>query len=92
MIPVSGFYNELMLQTGVHDPKIALDPKHLFELQDAQSDSELIRAFSSYNKLRNKVVFEGNVIIVGERKGRWKGRVVAALAGKKKQIGKRKKS
>lgn len=92
LIPVSGFYNELMLQTGVHDPKIALDPKHLFELQDAQSDSELIRAFSSYNKLRNKVVFEGNVIIVGERKGRWKGRVVAALAGKKKQIGKRKKS
>jgi hypothetical protein len=85
LIPVTGFYNELMLQTGVHDPNIGLDPKRLFQLPGAQNESELIRAFSSYNKLRQKVVLEGDLILAGERKLNWIQRTVAALAGKKKQ-------
>jgi hypothetical protein len=81
-----------MLQTGVQDPKIALDPKRLFELPGAHSGSELLRAFSSYNKLRNKVVLDGDLIIVGERKLNWIQRVVGALAGEKKKAGQRKES
>ena len=92
LIPVTGFYNELMLQTGVQDPKIALDPKRLFELPGTQSDSELIRVFSSYNKLRNKVVLEGELIVASEHELNWVQRVVGALAGEKKQAGQRKES
>lgn len=84
LIPVTGFYNELMLQTGVKDPKIAFDPNRLFEQQGAQAQVELIRAFSSYNRLRNKVVLEGEVIIAGQRGPNWIQRAVAALTGKKK--------
>jgi hypothetical protein len=89
LIPVTGFYNELMLQTGVHDPKIALDPNRLFQIPGAQSESELIRAFSSYNRLRNKVVLEGELIAAAEREPNWIQRTIAALAGKKKQTGER---
>jgi hypothetical protein len=87
LIPVTGFYNELMLQKGVHDPNIALDPNRLFQLPGEQSESELIRAFSSYNKIRKKVVLEGDLIVAGDRRSNWIQRTVAALAGKKKQTG-----
>jgi hypothetical protein len=92
LIPVTGFYNELMLQTGVHDPNIALNPTRLFELPGAQGDAELIRAFSSYNKLRNKVVLQGDLVVVGERKLNWIKRVAGALAGEKEKAGQRKES
>jgi hypothetical protein len=85
LIPVTGFYNELMLQARIHDPKIALDPNRLFQIPGAQREFELIRAFSSYNKLRNKVVLEGELIVAGERKPNWIQRTVAVLAGKKRQ-------
>jgi hypothetical protein len=81
LIPVTGFYNELMLQTGVKDPKIALDPKHLFDVPGAHNDFELIRAFSSYNKLRNKIVLAGELVIVEERRQKWIQRIVDAIAG-----------
>ena len=71
LIPVTGFYNELMLQMGVKDPKIALDPKRLFNIPDAQSEAELIQAFSSYDRLRNRVVLSGDLITASERKLNW---------------------
>jgi hypothetical protein len=73
-----------MQQAGIKDPNIALDPKHLFELPDTQSDSVLIRAFSSYNKLRTKVVLEGELVILRERNLNWIQRAVGAIAGEKK--------
>jgi hypothetical protein len=85
LIPVTGFYNELMLQKGIHDPKIALDPTRLFQIPGAQSESELIRAFSSYNKLRNKIVLEGELVVAGKRQPNWIQRTLAALAGKQEQ-------
>jgi hypothetical protein len=92
LIPVTGFYNELMLQTGVKDPKIALDPKRLFDVPGTHNDLELIRAFASYNKLRNKVVLSGDLIIAGGRRLNWIQRVVGALKGENKQAVKRKES
>jgi hypothetical protein len=90
LIPVTGFYNELMLQTGIHDPKIALDPKSLFELPGAYSDSDLISAFASYNQLRNKVALAGDLILAGQHKVNWIQGIVGTLTGKKKQPGHKK--
>ncbi len=87
LIPVTGFYNELMLHAGVHDPTIALDPKRLFELPGARTDAELIRAFSLYNKIRNKVVLRGDVVIVRDRKLNWIRRVIGALTKEESDAG-----
>jgi hypothetical protein len=85
LIPVTGFYNELMLQTGNKDPKVAFDPKRLFGFRGAHREPELIRSFLSYNKLRNKVVLEGDVIVAGQPILNWIRQALAALEGKKNQ-------
>ncbi len=57
-IPLTNFYNELMLHTNIRDPKIALNAKRLFtDLRD-YSDADLTKAFVSYNNLRTKVFLE----------------------------------
>jgi hypothetical protein len=61
LIPVTNFYNELMLQKQIRDPKIALNSRRLFEKLEAYSDTDLTRAFASYNRLRSKVRLEGVV-------------------------------
>jgi hypothetical protein len=55
LIPVTNFYNELMIAKGVRDSKVALESKRLFsELKDF-SDADLADAFSRYNRFRTKV-------------------------------------
>jgi hypothetical protein len=49
-IPVSNFYNEIMKFDDIKDPKIALDPKRLFNKTNEFSDKEIIAGFISYNK------------------------------------------
>jgi hypothetical protein len=71
LIPVTGFYNELMLQMGIKDPRIALDPTRLFSAPEAQSDSDMIRAFASYNRVRNKIALSGDLIIADNPKLNW---------------------
>lgn len=55
-IPVTNFYNELMLHKHIRDPKIALDAQRLFSDLQTFSDAELTMAFSTYNRLRTKIV------------------------------------
>ena len=55
LIPVTNFYNELMLHKHIRDPKKVLDSNNLFLQTDSFSDDDLADAFSSYNKLRKKV-------------------------------------
>jgi len=55
-IPVTNFYNELMLHKHIRDPRIALDAQRLFSDLQTYSDAELTRAFSTYNRLRTKIV------------------------------------
>jgi hypothetical protein len=55
LIPVTNFYNELMLQKNIRDPKVALDPTFLYTHVDEFSDVELAHAFFLYNKVRKKV-------------------------------------
>jgi hypothetical protein len=49
LVPVTNFYNELMLLKGVRDPKIALDHKRLFTDLAGFTDMELHDAFARYN-------------------------------------------
>ena len=55
LIPVTNFYNELMLHKNIRDPKIALDAKKLFMDLGDYSDGDLTYAFLTYNKIKSKV-------------------------------------
>ncbi len=55
LIPITNFYNELMLLKNIRDPKIALRPTKFFDDLDTYSDDELRMTFMNYNKLRPKV-------------------------------------
>jgi hypothetical protein len=66
-IPVSNFYNELMLHKNIRDPNIAFDFKRLFSDLHTFSDADLRRAFRSYNKIRTKVVLESDVVVEAQR-------------------------
>jgi hypothetical protein len=61
LIPVTNFYNELMLHKNIRDPKIALDAKLLFMDMEKYSDDDLTYAFLTYNTLKTKVRIEGKI-------------------------------
>ena len=54
-LPVTNYYNELMIRRGVRDPGIALKSRLLFENQAAYADEELRDAFVTYNAIRHRV-------------------------------------
>lgn len=55
LIPITNFYNELMLHKGIRDPKIALVPGLFFGNLQTYRDDELQAAFVAYNKIMKKV-------------------------------------
>ena len=61
LIPVTNFYNELMLHKNIRDARIALDSKRLFDELPHYSDADLTYAFLTYNKIKTKVHLEGIV-------------------------------
>ena len=61
LIPVTNYYNELMLHKNIRDPKIALDNKRFFLDLQKYSDADLTYAFLTYNKLRSKVQLAGAI-------------------------------
>ena len=61
LIPVTNFYNELMLHKNIRDPKIALNAKLLFSGLDEYTDEDLTYAFVTYNTIKAKVHIEGNI-------------------------------
>lgn len=62
-IPVTNFYNELMLHKNIRDPKIALDSKRLFAELPLYSDADLTHAFRSYNMLHMKVMLKDPIVV-----------------------------
>jgi hypothetical protein len=54
-VPVTNYYNELMLLKQIRDPEIALSSRKLFERLDEYSDTDLANAFLAYNRLRTKI-------------------------------------
>lgn len=61
LIPLTNFYNELMLHKNVRDPRIALDVLHLFRDLPAFSDDDLAYAFLTYNRIKTKVRASGRI-------------------------------
>ena len=78
-IPLTNFYNELMLHANVRDPNIALNSRRLFTDLQSYSDATLSRAFASYNSLKTKITIEDQIQITGARKhslfGRFRSRL-----------------
>ena len=55
LIPITNFYNELMLHKNIRDPKIALNSSLFFQNLESYRDDELRATFVSYNKLKRRV-------------------------------------
>jgi hypothetical protein len=70
-VPLTNFYNELMLHANIRDPNLALNSKRLFTDLHSYSDATLSRAFASYNKLRSKILIEDNFQIPEDEKLSW---------------------
>jgi hypothetical protein len=67
-VPLTNFYNELMLQANIRDPNIALNSRRFFtDLRD-YSDAALSRAFVSYNAQKTKIKLEDTLVIASEVK------------------------
>ncbi|GJQ19765.1 MAG: hypothetical protein HBSIN02_01200 [Bacteroidia bacterium] len=62
-VPITNFYNELMLHKKVRDPEIALDPRRFFADLPGFRDRELIEAFRTYNMIRTKVSMEDDIVV-----------------------------
>ena len=54
-IPVTNFYNEIMLLKGIRDPAIALNSALLFGEGEVYADHDLRAAFIAYNAARQRV-------------------------------------
>ena len=68
-MPITNFYNELMLHKNIRTPEVALHPQRLFDDLDSYSDLDLTRAFQTYNQIRTKVPFEGVIVVREQRRG-----------------------
>ena len=68
LIPVTNFYNELMLHANVRDPGVALNSKRLFTDLRNYSDATLSGAFATYNKLKTKIPLAEQLQISAEAK------------------------
>ena len=62
-VPLTNFYNELMIWKHVRDPNVAFSSHRLFERLEEFTDSDLAGAFSTYNMIRTKVPVEGSLIL-----------------------------
>jgi hypothetical protein len=70
LVPVTNFYNELMLLKGERDPGRALNHKLLFDAMETFTDAELRDAFTRYNKVFRKVDQERLILPAsGEEEG-----------------------
>jgi len=55
LIPITNFYNALMLHKRIRDPKVALRSALLFEDLRSYTDADLRAAFVRYNRFRHRV-------------------------------------
>jgi hypothetical protein len=68
-VPVTNFYNELMLRAGIRDPETALDSKRFFAECDRYDDRQLSLAFEAYNRFRTKIEVAGPLTVSGRANG-----------------------
>lgn len=84
LIPITNFYNELMLMRGERNPTIALDHRRLFTVTSEFTDAELQGGFVRYNSLFRKVDPErlAATPVVADDKGSLLARLARTLRGK----------
>ena len=58
-VPVTNYYNELMLLKKIRDPDTALVSARLFDHLDGYSSADLASAFVAYNRVRTKIELPG---------------------------------
>ena len=67
LIPLSNYYNQLLIEKNIRDPKIALKPNLFFEDKAGNhsdyTDIELRNSFLSYNKYLKKLDIKEETII-----------------------------
>lgn len=79
ILPVTSFYNELMLHKGIRDPQVALDTHRLFSDLASFSDDDMTSAFQMYNQLHRKVDFDKPLALEPARRATWWRKVRGAL-------------
>ena len=73
LIPLSNFYNQLMIYKNIRDPKIALKPNLFFEkVQSEYTDIELRNTFIIYNKYLRKLSIKEELMITNPPKSKRK--------------------
>jgi hypothetical protein len=55
LLPITNYYNELMLRKQIREPQVALRSMLLFEQLDSYSDGDLRGAFLAYNRMWRRV-------------------------------------
>jgi hypothetical protein len=78
-IPVTSYYNELMLKKKVHDAATVLHSNRLFTDLPLHSDADLTAAFSSYNRMRRRVVLGEPLMVPTESSKGWFDRATRRL-------------
>ncbi len=67
-IPLTNFYNELMLHLKIREPRTALHPDQLFRDLDKYSDLDMLVAFRNYNVIHTKIRPEETIVVPEEKK------------------------
>ena len=81
LIPITNFYNELMITLRIRDANVALNPARLFSDLPGFSDADLSRAFAKYNAAWTRI---GSRIIVEEpQKKSFLKRILSLVSGEK---------
>lgn len=81
-VPVTNYYNELMLLKKIRDPKVALASSTLFERLADHTDAELAAAFVAYNRVKAKLELPAGGPGGGRRRRGIAGRILGFLTGK----------
>jgi hypothetical protein len=68
LIPITNFYNELMLHKHIRDPNVALKSPMFWNELEKYSDGDLRAAFIAYNSVRKKVDIKAEEVVI-EGKG-----------------------
>lgn len=70
IIPVSNYYNHLMLVKGIRQPDVVLKPALLFDDLPKYNSEEIVSAFILYNKYMKHINLVDNDMATGQAKGK----------------------
>lgn len=81
-LPVTGYYNELMLQSTIRDPERVLQSRRLFSDLGTFSDVVLMRAFEAYARTRQRIRPEDGLVVREDQSASWVQRLRRRMPGR----------